>query len=196
MKENTETDMLGSWLVQRLQKPRKREGILSNLANAFSFGGGLRNGGLSEDAMKLLKDIFRFDYMGSAEFEFGEVPKALQKMARGSADLMAFEIKVKTNADKDKWRDKNLSAESIEAAVYVLCDKKWRDEIEKRIKKWAKSETYGETKECIGLNRTIRSKEDKYGFNAYGWLELDNGFMFFIDKEMWEKTCKIFDVKL
>lgn len=55
-----------TYLVQRLNRPT------NGYDNPFSFGGGLKNGGLSEDAMKLLRPIFSFDYMGSAEFEFGE----------------------------------------------------------------------------------------------------------------------------
>ena len=48
-----------SWLIQRLNKPREYEGKLKGLENAFSFGGGLVNGGLSKEAMELLN----FDYM-------------------------------------------------------------------------------------------------------------------------------------
>ena len=56
------------YLIQRLEKSK-------NYVNPFSFGGGLVNGGLSKDAMSLLKPIFSFDYMGSAEFDFGVLPK-------------------------------------------------------------------------------------------------------------------------
>lgn len=185
---DTNNEMLGSWLIQRLQKPYKRE-------NPFAFGGGLENGGLSKEAMELLKKIFRFDYMGSAEFEFGSVPQALQKIAKESKDLVAFEVEVKTKAENGKWRDQTLLDKPVEAVVYVICHKKYKDEVEKRIKKWAQQEPYGETKEGINLNRTIRTIEDKYNNNAFGWLELDNGFMFFTDKEMFEKTCKLFEVK-
>jgi len=53
--------MKDTYLVQRLNKPVSNTGM-----EMFSFGGGLKNGGLSGDAMKLLRPIFSFDYMGSS----------------------------------------------------------------------------------------------------------------------------------
>ena len=52
----------------------------------------MRNGGLSSEAMDLIRGIWAFDYMGAAEFEFGAVPKALQKIA--ASDLTSFTISV------------------------------------------------------------------------------------------------------
>jgi hypothetical protein len=68
-------ELNNTWLIQRLEKSH------GNYDNPFSFGGGLKNGGLSPDAMNLLRPIFSFDYMGSAEFEFGAIPKSLKYMA-------------------------------------------------------------------------------------------------------------------
>ncbi|KKS64951.1 MAG: hypothetical protein UV32_C0003G0012 [Candidatus Collierbacteria bacterium GW2011_GWF2_42_51] len=65
-------------LIQRLEKPIGR-------ASPFSFGGGLKNGGLSKEAMDVLGDIFNFDYMGSSEFEWGAVPAALNFIAEQSS---------------------------------------------------------------------------------------------------------------
>ena len=31
-------------------------------------------------------------------------------------------------------------------------------------------------------------------FDVVGWLELDNGFMFFTDEKMWRGSCKWFEV--
>lgn len=71
--------MKSTYLVQRLVKPLKEESMLTALGNAFAFGGGYKNGGLSDEAFNMIKRIFRFAYMGYAEYEFGEVPKALEK---------------------------------------------------------------------------------------------------------------------
>ncbi len=86
-----------SWLIQRLLKPYKVENTWTKLSNAFSFGGGCRHGGLSDEVMDLIKDIFRFDYMGAAEFEFGAVPTTFQAIARGVGEstYKAFKIQVK-----------------------------------------------------------------------------------------------------
>lgn len=67
-----------SWLIQRLDPPRK--------FNPFPFGGGLANGGLSKDAMELLSNVFSFDYMGSSEFEWGAVPDALSFIVKQVSD--------------------------------------------------------------------------------------------------------------
>jgi len=32
-------------------------------------------------------------------------------------------------------------------------------------------------------------------FDVVGWLELDNGFMFFSDQKMWRASCDWFGVK-
>lgn len=56
-----------TWLIQRLNKPYPRK---DSIGEIFSFGGGLKNGGLSDNAMALLRPIFSFEYMGAAEFDY------------------------------------------------------------------------------------------------------------------------------
>ncbi len=39
-------------------------------------------------------------------------------------------------------------------------------------------------------------KDSSFDNREYlGWLELNNGFFFFIDKEMWENTCSLFNME-
>lgn len=35
---------------------------------------------------------------------------------------------------------------------------------------------------------------DRYERRTAGWLELDNGFLFFTDESMWRATCDLFGV--
>ena len=75
-----------TWLIQRLERPSpRRQPIPENpddyIGNPFNFGGGMIRGGLSGVALYTLEDCFTFDYMGSAEFEFGAIPKALSHIA-------------------------------------------------------------------------------------------------------------------
>ena len=42
------------------------------------------------------------------------------------------------------------------------------------------------------MSRIGTNKE--YFNDPFGWLELDNGFMFFLDKEMYEKSCQLFEI--
>lgn len=188
-----------SWLVQRLERPLKRdsEHPFFGKDNPFAFGGGLANGGLSGEAMDLLRDIWRFDYMGAAEFEFGAVPEALSKIAR--ADLIATTFEIPLSKVEKDWRDKSKAKPKGSATIYVLCPRGWQQEIERRVRAWAKS-TYHEDrefrlKENTRLPSALRPLED-YDRDVCGWLELDNGFLFFSDREMWEKACALFGVEV
>jgi len=175
-------------LVQRLKKPFKTEGKLQNLSNAFAFGGGLINGGIPEDGMKLLKDVFRFDYMGAAEFEFGAVPKALAQIAENFEKLVAFTLHVPYKYKAwDKDEKKGIKP------IYVICEKEHRDEVVIRIKKFA-TVSHHNTKRRLCLYESL-AKDKLDDYDIVGWLELDNGFFFFSDKEMFDKTCNIFEVK-
>lgn len=164
-----------SWLVQRLEQPRQGKGPLAAIANAFSFGGGLLNGGISKEGMAMLKEIFSFDYMGSSEFEWGIVPSCLSFLAENREDVVSGSVVV---------------AEG-KPTVYYLCHKSHADEVPKRIKLLAVNPPHA--KEDVGLVDHFVTK--KYPTRAVGWLDCSNGFMFFVDKEMFEKTRDLFGVK-
>jgi len=179
--------MKKSYLIQRLKAP-----ITGHEKNPFTFGGGLKNGGLSDEAMDLIKDIFSFDYMGAAEFEFGAMPKALQKIAKNQKKYKGYEVSVETKDSKEKPK---------KAIVYVICQEEWIDDVKKMIREWAKGgyRRKYRTKELVLLRRGIIKKF----FNCdpipernqtKGWLEINNGYFFFVDKEMFEKTKKLFEI--
>lgn len=185
--------MIRSWLVQRLNKPHKPIGAspLAALGNAFAFGGGLRNGGLSDEAMGLLQDIWSFDYMGAAEYEFGAVPKALQKIAKNVEDYSAWSFGFERTQAREGWREER-KPEPGEVRIYVICRYQDKKEVRGRIEGWAVNEA--SQKDCLKepafLDCAIRGVDDYV--RAQGWLELDNGFLFFVDLEMWAKTCDLF----
>ena len=164
-------DMRSSWLVQRLEPPASF-GQLGD--NPFSFGGGRKNGGLSDEAMRLIRNVWSFDYMGAAEFEFGAVPKALSRIAQ-SDSLAAYEFVIDGTS------------------VYVLCPGEWGDEVRDRIEGWAAGNN-DRLKEGTRLRDALRP-DSPYRTEICGWLELDNGFMFFTDRTMWEGACSLFGVK-
>jgi hypothetical protein len=162
--------MKRSWLIQRLRKPYGEQRFDMD---AFAFGGGMRHGGLSDDAMKLLRDVFSFDYMGAAEFEWGAVPKALQLIASKAKHLTGF---------------------SLPCGVHVLCDRRDRDEIVERVNEWAAA-PYNDLKENTRLHDALNPRH-KWDTNVCGWLELDNGFFFFTDADMFNATARLFGVNL
>lgn len=185
--------MESSWLVQRLKKPYQ-----GDQDNPFVFGGGLRNGGLSPDAMGLLRGIFQFDYMGAAEFEFGAVPKTLRRIAQSTEAYHAFVVTWPLSEVDPLFR-KPAPIPTGEATVYVICQNGWDEAVTRRIKGWAGpwDRRLG-LKEDTLLSYALRPPPDVADrlFEQCGWLELDNGFFFFTDKEMWEKTAQLFGVEV
>lgn len=198
-------------LIQRLQPPRDHK-----LANLFSFGGGYKNGGLSDDAMALLKNVFRFDYMGSAEFEFGEVPKAFQKIAKQASEknLISYSFTMHGRKLEGSGWEGKYSKDKMDKVIYVITPKDFceKDYSKREVElKWYNGHDL--TKDVIILcasgfkqERTLNLKEMTYleracfgttednSTDVCGWLELDKGFMFFTDKEMYEKTCNLFGI--
>jgi len=166
-KENiSEVPFETPYLVQRLKKP-------TGHVNPFSFGGGLRNGGINEDAMNILKQIFSFDYMGSAEFEFGAIPEAFNNLAKLSKE--------------DKLVTCEYDIDGV--VVYYICPFSIEDKVLEWIKLVIKNK-HLRTKEFIGLDYALKGE-----IEVKGWLELENPFMFFIDGEMFNNTRKLFGVR-
>ena len=184
--------MKRSWLIQRLSKPLRHNGV--GVPNPYSFGGGLLNGGLTEEAAKLTAQIWSFDYMGAAEFEHGAVQKTLFNIAEvaKAGELKAFKTVVWAEADAfDAKRDGLVDTNGT---VYILCPNDCHAEVVERVAGWAHRRTLEtrelRTKEHIGINSALVGSK----YACCGWLELDNGFMFFTDKEMFDNVCQLFDI--
>lgn len=197
-----------SYLIQRLKRVRRvPEGSPLALLgdNPFSFGGGLRNGGLSDDAMGLIRDIFAFDYMGSAEFEFGSVPEALQCIAKYADEGKAV-AGLTTVALADvppNWRIKHDAKKAGKkpppppegrAKVYYICHRDWVDAVEDRIGEWATTELVEQVKEQPYMARSLRPYNE-WDDEVQGWLELSNGFFVFTDYDMLVATARLFGVE-
>jgi hypothetical protein len=152
-----------SWLIQRLMEPRQVSLAITSV---------------SRKARDILDSIITFDYMGSSEFEFGTVPKALQKIGEYSSKKEGIQGELE-----------------LKKPVYYICSKEQENYVKDLIKKIAEEGDYGK----LHFLEPTRFKEalegEKYYNNLKGWFELDNGFMFFIDKEMSKKMANVFDIK-
>lgn len=164
-------EMKSTHLIQRLEKPR-------GFINPFSFGGGLRNGGMSAKAMDILKTIMSFDYMGSAEFEWGAVPAAFEFIAKQAAENNIRVYSMKVN---------NIY-------IYCLFPIQYFEEVYTRIKQLIEDEHKFRLQEHCGLKDVIYPNA-RYTSSTVGWIEIDNGFMFFTDFEMYQNVCKLFGIK-
>lgn len=161
-------EMKRTYLIQRLCKP-------THSINPFSFGGGLRNGGLSKEAMTHLMGIFSFDYMGASEFEWGAVPAALQFIAEEASK-------------------KNVTFGECQG-VHYICPKPYEAGVKAVITTLLEDESSLRLKEHCGLSKRIKNPQDGYSKDNVGWLELNNGFFFFTDVEMFENTKRLLGVK-
>jgi hypothetical protein len=187
--------MKNSFLIQRLQKPLVSPNpIFDKIQNAFVFGGGLKNGGLSDEAMSLIKQLWAFDYMGSAEFEWGVIPKALNMMAQICDNFVCGSFLTPYKYHDFGRRDKPSKDYEGNGRVYYLCQKDHEEDVKKRISIWAVNPRSSDTKEIVMLDRTLSGCCTEHERPAVGWLELNNGYMFFTDEKMWRQTSRLFGV--
>lgn len=165
-------EMTNSYLIQRVRKPITHE-------NWGAFGGGYKNGGLSDDAFKMLKKIFSFDYMGAAEYEFGAVPQYFKDLISNHKETRTWETSIN------------------KTPVYVVGAIGMQREINDRLTQIAKGKA-GYIKcgcdlgQAVGLDKY--SPKDRCG--TVGWLEMSNNFAFFTDKEVFENFCNLFEFPL
>ena len=172
-----------SYLVQILKKPFRGE-PKTPIESIAKYGLGIT--GLPSEVSKILSEICVFGYMGSSEYEFGAIPKALRKMAE-SKELVAFSIPV--DFYYKGWKDPEPLAGT--RIVCVICNEQDKDEVVERIKKMAKGESRHKERPCV--DESIA--ESEYAKDNYGWLELDNGYMFFKCTKMYKRFCALFGIE-
>lgn len=180
------------------------------------FGGGSL--GLSAEARGLLRNLFVFDYMCAAEYEFGRIPEVLGLLAKSSQNLVAFEFEVPASAIKPGWwrdmigreiRQKEIAAARAEgkkpprakkpkldpikpATFYAIGPKGTEAYVRALVLACASGQqaSKGGHKVDICLDPQPGRDID----DLIGWMELDNGYLFFRDKPTWERTCALFGV--
>lgn len=173
--------MKKSHLIQRLKKPH---GSKDTVLEIFNFGGGFKNGGLSDEAMDLIRGIFSFDYMGAAEYEFGAVPEAFQKIGKNVKHMTTATMTVK--------------GKNGDVPVYIIAHEEWIPDIKVLINLFA-TDPYGKQTPHIkrGVHLETRiNKPTEYNQDQVGWFELDNGFFFFIDEKMFRDTARLVGVEV
>lgn len=188
-------EMKRSYLIQRLKAPDST--TFGKIRKSISFGGGLKNGGLCDEAMKLIDEIWSFDYMGSAEFEFGAIPKALAQIADNQKQLICNSVVLHYEFRSYRWSEDIDKEHKGNGRVYYICHKEQQKEVKTRLSRWALDRSHGlhSTKEPILLDKSMAGCKGKHEYPVLGWLELDNGFMFFTDETMWRNTCQLFEIK-
>lgn len=156
---------------------------------------------LSEEGWKVLQQIFDIDYMGAAEFEFGALLRCLQELAQDHEKLTTFRMVLPKKEIEPsycrgvrprKGEKKVEYPDMKDGVVYVICRKEHAKEVEAVIRKLAKREL--RLKESSNFQRALDPIEE-FDSRCIGWLELDNGFFFFVDYEAYAKTAELFGQK-
>lgn len=165
------------YLIQRLKKP--------GVQTLNAFGGGYKNGGLSEEASDSLKSIWSFDYMGAAEFEYGAIPESLDYIQSAKSNYIVNSIEIDCIHKEYIKELRGLTVET-KALVYYVCKKTDEKEVINWLKNVGDNVTREHrTKEYIGL---------PWCKDIVGWHDIKNHFLFFIDKEMCDKFCKLIEL--
>ena len=151
------------YLIQRLKVPYKTDTDLHCNVSQLT-------------CKEKLISLFNFDYMGSAEFEWGAIPTAFESL--GKQELVAYK-------DGD---------------VFIISPIEIKDEVTKWVSDVAKDENSHHTKEYIGLQHCLNSSNPST--KTIGWLKVeenkicDEPFMFFTSKEMFINTCKVLNLNI
>jgi len=217
-----EIDTRNTYLVQRLIAPfeaTSKGDWQEKVQRVFGEGGG--GLGLSDEARALFRNVCSFDYMGSAEFEFGAIPKTLNRIYE-QQDLTTFEFTLEARHIKPGWwRERSIR----EARAKELADAKKAGKRAPRAKKPKFPEITDRVFYVLGpagvknyagqLIQNIASgtqrlkqgarfewvldpspSDDLVDVAPGGWLELDHGFFFFVDKTMFTRVCELFKFPL
>lgn len=182
-----------TFLVQRLLPPYKEDTNLTKLVEAFSFGGGLVNGGLSKEAMELLRPLFRFDYMGAAEFEFGAVPAALKRMAAEYKNYSSYTCVVDPKKLTYKpWACHELKVRTEPLTFYIYGPTEAQKDVCDVV--WDLANNKLDLKELSYVPQVaFYEKPAEHGYGTYplAWLELNNAFFFTTDEELCKKFADL-----
>ena len=122
-----------------------------------------------------IDSIFRFDYMGSAEFEWGALPKSLDR--------------IRKNAVNFSYTDLKINGKEITVYSYLSIEK--TTEILNEL-------SHGKIllKEYSDFNTYIRPSNydskwiEKHGHNTDFWWDIENDFMFWKKNVNFEKDFK------
>lgn len=185
------------WLIQRLNHPvYLPEGHpLKGKDNPFRFGCG--GGRLSKEALDMLRPIFEFDYMGSAEFEFGSVPKALQSMIASVQELCAVSFEIdQGDVYFGSWDERYFKepVKGVKKTVHLIAKLSHHEPAEKYMRSMLQKDVprlkeHSRFKEAF-LDR--KSPKEDWLQRTQGWFDIDNCLFFFTDMKMFEQMKALF----
>lgn len=180
-----------TWLLQRL-KPERSPSDASDIQSAVS------DGKLDFEAFKKQRrNHWHYDYMGSSEFEWGAIPKALRAMA--ALELKSFQFRLSlASVAKPMLLEDGCAIPDPGGAlpVYAIAQPELLDYVVQTVHKVAANDI--RLKENARLHNVIydlvSEQRPKFTETTRGWFDLDNLFFFFLDRSMFEATCRLLGV--
>lgn len=112
-----------------------------------------------------LDSLISYDYMGSAEFEWGALPKSLNEICN---QWEKYAIKSTPITDSKK------------ETMWLICLPDQFDDIMKAVKYFSENQYSGQelrTKEFVGLYDYINPKKERSWNRADFWWDIDNNWM-------------------
>jgi hypothetical protein len=156
--------MKSPYLIQRLKESTKKK-VELNFENES-------NGAMSYGAMGSLSSIFSFDFMSNEEFRYSIVNRGIEKIIKYSIEGTGTSGIIE-----------------LSSPLHYICEKNQERKVESLIQRLNEGKV--KLKEPTFLQESLENPEET---KIKGWMELNNGFMFFLDEEMYKKTAEIFRI--
>jgi hypothetical protein len=196
--------------VQRILRRSDRidpVALAGAIDRAEGRGGVLGGNHSREEEWALLAQLWHFDYMGAAEFEFGALPNCLDIMKGFQLDqacdkIVTHEIELTflpsrpkhletaSDAVLGRWA-RNHRFEPLTAPVYLICFRGHIPHLVDLLQHFQK------------INHELRCKEEPHIWESYmatesndwagriqGWWEITQGWLVFKDKDLFLATTK------
>lgn len=183
------------YLIQRLKKPYEQP----EPSLLVSMIEGLSGTSLPKAVADALRSVMRFDYMGSAEFEFGTVPAALKKTATSIESYIAGRMNLEASEiGFRKMNEGRFNPPTENKTVYYFCHKDHQNNVMETIRALAKDAFSIRLKELTYFDEALldRIPDKRYAvdvdFRPVGWFDLDNCYFFFTDEKMFRNTLALF----
>ncbi len=122
-----------------------------------------------DDSSSGIDDYVRWNYMGSAEYEFGALGEAWRRLKRLSAKLVMTVITINSHE------------------ITIVCLPTSIDDVVDIVTKFSKDRYAFQLKEFINFHTVVADTADKY-IRENLWFDIDNDYMFWIDNPEFKET--------
>lgn len=185
-----------SWLIQRLLPPFENAAENRGKPTPDMVFGGARD--LTQEQHDAICDLFRLDSMGSAHFEFGAIPNALYRLATNKS-IRAYQVDMALNPTGGTLSHLKLTPKM--QTIYVLTTPETLSDTLESVQSLAQGNEQGLKREAnVGLSIFLDEIAEKRSWakgskKNVGWHDIENDFLFFTDKTMFDGIRERFEIE-